>query len=135
MSTVRTQVSTRSRPSLEQQRSLYAWQRTERTSEAYSKIAKGAPALIMSSGLMQALAFWQEKGGDNAKLAEHLCQWLAQRFPRELGDSSFKAVMDGLFHTEDPALLRRATDESLALLRWIRQLAAARRPPEETHNG
>ena len=42
-------------------------------------IAKGLPALIMNSGLMQVLAFCHEKGKAQADVANHLRSWLAGR--------------------------------------------------------
>lgn len=115
---------------LEQRRAHYAWQCVQGCNASdYDKLVKGAPALIMSNGLMQSLAFWQEKGKKQARYAElvkHLCGWLRQRFPEHFPTNSYADVMQGLFNSEDRTLYRRATDETLALLRWLRQFAAAR---------
>lgn len=54
----------KSRPSLDQQRAAYAWQCVQgcnSRNDDYTNLAKAAPALIMNNGLMQALAFYQDK--------------------------------------------------------------------------
>lgn len=106
--------------------------------KTYVVLAKGAPALIMSNGLMQTLSYYQAKAGnDNKKphgvLLEHIIFWLAE----QLGGSKlangetypsskpgFEPTMQALFHA-DSDLYRQATREALSLLRWIRQFAAA----------
>jgi len=128
------------RPTLDQQRAAYGWQcvsEHQADREKYKNLAKSAPALIMNNGLMQTLAFLQDKGKDHHKaLLGHLCQWLGRRFGGEplVGDRRFAAEKDAdyrrvmeSFYNSPSGLYRRATDESLALLRWIRQLAPAHR--------
>ena len=126
------------RPTLDQQRAAYAWQcvsKLEKELGDYINLAKSAPALIMNNGLMQTLAFLQDKGkGHHTALLDHICQWLGRRFGGEpLGgdhrfaaenEADYRRVMESLYNSPS-GLYRRATDESLALLRWIRQLAAA----------
>jgi len=119
--------------SLEQQRAAFAWQKVQGANSEYTTLAKAAPALIMNNGLMQTLAFYQDKDkGHHRVLLGHLVDWLAQRFGgSELtngehypASADFASSMNALLHA-DAALYRRATDESLVLLRWIRQFAAA----------
>lgn len=127
---------------LDQQRAAYAWQQaTEgvtRNSSGYVVLAKGAPALVMSNGLMQTLAFYQAKAGNDGNkphglLLGHICRWLVEQlggaalsdgtvFPN--ADADFQSVMKALFKA-DSDLYRRATRETLALLKWIRQFAGA----------
>jgi CRISPR-associated protein Cmr5 len=108
---------------LEQQRAAYAWEKVQRCSGDYRNLAKGAPALIMINGLMQALAFYESKGKEHHRsLNRHLCEWLRQR--SIVGDASFAGTMVEL-HQADSAKYRRATEEALAVLKWIRQFAAA----------
>lgn len=118
---------------LEQQRAADAWQCAEGCPsahiEAYTKLAKGLPALIMNSGLMQTLAFLEGKGGEHhAELSKHLRQWLAERFPktfpRETGNPNFAPFMQALMQAEPPAF-QQITAEALAWLRWARQIAPA----------
>lgn len=113
--------------SLEQQRAKFAWARVQGCSKNYTNLAKSAPALIMNNGLMQSLAFYQGKGQGKDKeyyldLNRHLCEWLRQRGIVQQAD--FASVMTAL-HGADATTFRRATEETLALLKWIRQFAAA----------
>lgn len=109
---------------LEQKRAKYAWERVQScTRRDYTNLAKSAPALIMNSGLMQTLAFYKSKDKDHHRaLIQHVCGWLeTQGIVRK---SDFAAVMQEL-HSANPAGYRRATEEALAILKWIRQFAAA----------
>lgn len=125
----------------EAERARYAWERTGEARNTlgkafgdYANLTKSAPALIMNSGLMQTIAFYQAKGYQ-AKGGEHhkrlvgdICPWLEQRF-RETSPSpsngSFEAVMNWLSGL-DTATHRLATREAMSLLRWLKQFAAAR---------
>ncbi len=124
--------------SLDQQRAAYSWECVQHIPKDYDKLAKAAPALIMNNGLMQALAFYQDKGKTKESIMDryhalnaHLMRWLGRQFggndfPSEQ-DAYFNTVMPALYNAK-PELFRRATEETLALLRWIRQFAAARAP-------
>lgn len=124
--------------SLDQQRAAYAWQCVQNVPNDYDKLAKAAPALIMNNGLMQALAFYQDKGKTKEGVMDryhalntHLMRWLGRQFggnnfPAEQ-TASFDTVMPALYDAQ-PELFRRATEETLALLRWVRQFAAAKSP-------
>lgn len=115
-----------SRTTLDQQRAAYAWQRVQGCSKEYVNLAKAAPALIMNNGLMQTLAFYESKGKPHhQQLAKHLSGWLHQQ--NHVTASDFNAVMTSLQSTES-SRYRQATEEALALLRWIRQFAAAKAP-------
>ncbi len=114
------------RTTLDQQRAAYAWQRVQGCTKEYVNLAKAAPALIMNNGLMQTLAFYESKGKPHhQQLARHLSDWLHQQ--NQVTDSNFGAVMTSLQSTES-SRYRQATEEALALLRWIRQFAAAEAP-------
>lgn len=130
---------------LDQKRAEYAWEQVsqaaqQRIIEDYTREAKGAPVLIMGSGLMQTLAYLRAKDkAQHLALLGHLCRWLGRtlggapvtdqdRFPPE-ATADFSTVMAAL-HAAPSSLYLRATDESLALLRWIRQFADARKSME-----
>lgn len=112
-------------PSLDQKRAAYAWKVVQSQNEDYGKLAKGAPALIMNNGLMQTLAFYQDKGkAHHTALNKHIIDWLAAYFTHQDNVSvSFDKMMDALLKA-DSQKYRKATEETLALLRWIRQFAA-----------
>ena len=130
---------------LEQQRAQFTWDNATRAKVHlvdgfgdFVNTAKAAPALIMNNGLMQTLAYYQAKGLDdrgqpkkgqehNIALSDTLQRWIG---PRVFGKGSatqapgFNAMMEDLLRAQ-PDQYRRATDEALLILRWIRQFAAA----------
>jgi CRISPR-associated protein Cmr5 len=112
---------------LEQQRALDAWEKCEQYGDAHVIVAKGLPALIMNSGLMQVLAFCHDKGGANEAVATHLRCWLNDRFKfsNTHGDPGFESTMQTLMNAK-PADYQAMTTEAFAWLRWMRQMAAAR---------
>ncbi len=111
---------------LEQKRALDAWRKCSNYSNAAVKTAKGLPALIMNSGLMQVLAFCHDKGDDYEVIATDLRKWLGERFnPRLPKDGEFIKCMEGLLNV-DSRTYQEITVEALAWLKWLRQMAAAR---------
>jgi CRISPR-associated protein Cmr5 len=126
-----------SKPTLEQQRAQDAWncaqQAKQQMGDGYGKYvdaAKGMPALIMNSGLMQVLAFCHEKGQKESgrhheAVATHLRTWLSQRYNGVNRDPGFEALMQGLMQSS-PADYQAITAEAFAWLKWLRQMAAAR---------
>ncbi|MDY0072352.1 MAG: type III-B CRISPR module-associated protein Cmr5 [Thauera sp.] len=119
-------------PTLEQQRAQNAWIACEKYTRDHVNFAKGLPALIMNSGLMQVLAFCHEKGRkDKTRHAEevagHLRSWLAPRFPRVFAKGAdFAPFMQALMSTASPADYQAINAEAFAWLKWLRQMAAAR---------
>ncbi|CAI8771468.1 type III-B CRISPR module-associated protein Cmr5 [Methylocaldum szegediense] len=110
-------------PTLEQQRAAFAWEKVQPCTDEYKNLVKGAPAFIMNNGLMQAMAFYQSKEKDHHFLLNrHLCEWLQRR--SIIREASFKDAMKEL-QQADSATYRLATEEVLAVLKWIRQFAAA----------
>ena len=118
---------------LDQQRAQLAWSyATEgmtRYGKEYKSLAKGAPALIMSNGLMPALAFYNNKSPAAQHLLDDLIRGLSQRLiGQELkagqGNRVFLEFMITLQKCESCDYLRY-TDESLELLKWIRQFLDA----------
>ena len=116
---------------MEQRRAADAWQKAQRCSDEYTKLAKGLPALIMNSGLMQVLAFLEEKGSKDSQchcrdLAQHLRGWLQARFEHVIRSAEFAPFMEALMQAE-PRTYQAITAESVAWLRWMRQMAPAAR--------
>jgi len=110
---------------LEQQRARHAWQKAgegvKQHGKDYVNDAKGLPALIMNSGLMQVMAFLQQKGGRHALLASHLRDWLQTQCGTPL---DFHEFMNELM-AADPRRFQLITAEAMAWLRWLRQMAPA----------
>lgn len=114
---------------LEQMRAADAWARAQGCGDEYQNLAKGLPALIMNSGLMQVMAFLEEKGSKAAQqhcrvLGQQLRDWLCERFPKELPQSDFLSFMQCLMKAE-PRVYQAITAEAFAWLRWVRQMAPA----------
>lgn len=123
---------------LDQQRAAFAWdilpalkKRSPALFDAYTKLSKGAGTLIMQNGLMPTLAFYGDKSGGAASLAGgeehelllgHLLTWLNKR--QYLQAPNFVSAMNGLV-TKTSSDYRAITEETLALLRWIRHFASA----------
>ncbi len=112
---------------MEQRRAHDAWEKAkegiERHGKDYVNDAKGLPALIMNSGLMQVMAFLHQKGGRHTTLGAHLRRWLHERFPEVPED--FEPFMERLMKAK-PREYQEITAEVFAWLRWLRQMAAAR---------
>lgn len=120
---------------LDQQRAAYAWDTVKRAQQAlpefgeFKNLAKGAPALIMGNGLMPSLAFYASRNKRPADaLNEAINGWLATRL---MAGAAFKPVpksypemMERLLKAPS-SFYMQATDETLAMLKWLRQFAAA----------
>ena len=117
---------------LDQKRAAFAWpaasQGVQRHGKDYVTLAKGAPALIMNSGLMPTLAFYDGKSDASKALLNDIAAWFNQRFEgrREYqpAPTRFPEVMAKL-HGNSSAFYVEATDEALEILKWIRQFVDA----------
>ena len=114
---------------LEQQRAQNAWEVSLKYEKEHVNIAKGLPALIMNSGLMQVLAFAHEKGNQHEIVAADLRVWLFRRNSKqaEAPDPGFEAFMKVLMQAK-PQSYQAINAEAFAWLKWLRQMAAARNP-------
>lgn len=113
---------------LEQQRAAYAWKCVNSVGpqqrEEYKNLAKAMPMMVMNSGLMQTLAFLEEKGkAHHAALRDHVIHWITKQGQGER-PMPFAQLMPELLKAE-PVRFRQFTAETHAILRWIRQLASA----------
>ena len=114
---------------MEQQRAADTWEKAQRCSEEYmSSSPRGCP-LIMNSGLMQVLAFLEEKGAKESQrhcrdLSHHLRTWLQARFANTIPSAAFSPFMQALMQIDDPRTYQAITAEAFAWLRWMRQMAA-----------
>jgi CRISPR-associated protein Cmr5 len=117
---------------LDQIRAEFAWGRVQNPSKEYRGLAKSLPALVMTNGLMQALAFLEGKGKpDHKRLLADVLTWLSGERVRVLPPEGrgFRPAMECL--AKMPALeYQRATEEAQAILKWIRQLADTLSPGE-----
>ena len=118
---------------LDQQRATLAWGyakdgMTQHGTE-YKNLAKGAPALIMNSGLMPTLAFYAGK----SRAAQHLMDDLIRGMSKRLGAQDLKPGQGAVLFPHFMEMLQKSesrdylryTDEALELLKWIRQFVDA----------
>lgn len=114
---------------LEQKRAAHAWKVSEEYDKDHVSIVKSLPALIMNSGLMQVLAFSHEKSGKHEMVAADLRAWLASRiYKGEITeDPSFHVFMQKLMEAK-PQEYQYIHTEAFAWLKWLRHMAAARKP-------
>ncbi len=115
---------------LDQQRAALAWQYAtagmrSQFGKEYKGLAKGGPALIMNSGLMPTLAYYNAKGNAAQHLLDDLIRGLSQRLANQelkagQGRQLFSTFMQALQKCDSKDYLRN-TDEALELLKWIRQ--------------
>jgi CRISPR-associated protein Cmr5 len=119
---------------LDQQRAAFAWECAQqgiaRFNKEYMALAKGAPALIMNSGLMPALAFYSAKSDASKLLLDDLIRGLSSRIWKQnlkagQGNQVFSQFMQTLQQRTDSSGYMRATDEALEILKWIRQFVDA----------
>lgn len=113
------------RLTIEQRRALDAWKKCSDYDKEKVNAAKGLPALIMNSGLMQVLAFCHEKGEALEQVSKDLQSWLAGRFKELSGKQNFESFMEALLQA-DSRRYQEITIEALAWLKWLRQMSAAR---------
>ena len=114
---------------LDQQRAALAWGYATAAmktgfAKKYRNLAKGAPALIMNSGLMPTLAFYNGKDSEHKALLADLLAGMSQRLQPNPQPNGFQAFMVHLQKSESRDYLRY-TDEALELLKWIRQFVDA----------
>lgn len=107
---------------LEQIRAQHAWNAANDCTKEFKNLAKGAPAMVMSNGLMPSLAFWQSKGNQHQKLAAAVLNWLNQR--NLVNNADFRQAMESL-QQSDSTRFMQATGETLEYLKWLRNFASA----------
>ncbi|MDP2368760.1 type III-B CRISPR module-associated protein Cmr5 [Rhodoferax sp.] len=114
---------------LDQQRAALAWGYATAAmktgfAKKYKNLAKGAPALIMNSGLMPTLAFYNSKDPEHKALLEDLLAGLSTRLKPSPQPKNFQEFMVHLQKCKSQDYLRM-TDEALELLKWMRQFVDA----------
>ena len=112
--------------SMDQIRAEEAWNMVKGTNKEYANLAKAAPALIMDNGLMQTLAFFENKKGAATNLGEHIRTWVWKKLNPEkrFENVKFEEFMGWLIEKDSDCYMQ-ATEEALEVLRWIRQFASA----------
>lgn len=110
---------------LEQQRAQCAWQMAqvgvEKHGKEYVNTCKGLSALIMTSGLMQTMAFLEQKGGRHGLIGQQIRDWLHERYH---SPKAFEPFMQAMFMANS-ATYQKVNNEVFALIKWLRHFAAA----------
>jgi CRISPR-associated protein Cmr5 len=124
----------RMRLTLDQKRANYAWKHIENTKvdiNEFTSVSKSIPSLIMNSGLMQTFAFMKskEKSASYKVLLDIILEWLCER--QLISKSGFREAMEELFKSGSFHFMQ-TTNETMELLRWIRQFADARKATQST---
>ena len=118
---------------LDQQRAALAWGYATAAvatpfAKKYKNLAKGAPALIMNSGLMPTLAFYSskdpKKDPEHLALLQDLLAGLSTRLKPMPQPKNFQEFMVHLQKSKSQDYLQM-TDEALELLKWLRQFVDA----------
>lgn len=127
---------------LDQKRAALAWgyakAGTANHPSSYKNLAKGAAALIMNSGLMPTLAFYNGKDKAAQCLLDDLICGLSQRINGQSmlpgqGQQVFSHFMEMLQKIDSHEYLRY-TNEALELLTWIRQFVDAVELTKDAHS-
>ncbi len=124
------------RQTIEQQRARFALGRVREVASKkyggkYRQEVQGLPAMILTNGLGQTLAFLRakSKGGraddEHAAAYQHLCSWICLQMGWT-GD-----LLERVTAT-DVAGYRRAQLEALAVLGWLKRFAEAELPEAGT---
>jgi CRISPR-associated protein Cmr5 len=116
---------------LQQERAASAWAQIEQVElendkfkKEYGSLVRGLPAMILSDGLAQTLAFLLAKGKDDRTKPhyvayQHLSSWVCRRLETD------KDLLDWVLH-KSSADYRRAASESLAYLHWLKRFVEAK---------
>jgi len=132
------------RQTKEQERAKYAWECVEKAqatlrkdASEYGQLARGLPAFIQTNGLGQTLAFLLSKGKNDSRkphqqLYLHLSEWTTE----QLGWGKSDKLMQELTRpNHDSNDYRRATNEVMALLIWLRRFAEAQLIKDDKQEG
>jgi CRISPR-associated protein Cmr5 len=101
----------------------------------YSSLAKKFPALVLTNGLGQALAFLRAKGKDSRgrdrpefqNLYRHISVWVSNQIYNAANDDKLlERLIGGVPGADcDSNAYRRATTETLAFITWLKRFAEA----------
>jgi CRISPR-associated protein Cmr5 len=119
---------------IEQKRASTAWDniqevKNEKFEAKYSGWAKKFPALVLTNGLGQALAFLRAKNKDEHRaLYTHFSRWVTSQIYRKSDDELLEHLIGPHSNSGD---YRRATTEALAFAAWLKRFAEAELKSEE----
>lgn len=122
---------TTNQQTLQQQRAASAWAQVDwvemhendKFKKEYGSLIRGLPAMILSDGLAQTLAFLLAKGKEDrtkphSAAYQHLSVWVCQRLKT---DDLLQWILQ-----KPSADYRRAASEVLAYLHWLKRFVEAK---------
>ncbi len=120
---------------IEHQRAAWAWKQVEAVhhdiEDSYRVMIKTVPSLISQSGLLAALAYLDTRTGTNKdaaqKVYEHLQSWLVATDKQRGGTLKDTQHLLPALAEADTRLHRQRTDETMAILSWLRRFADVQR--------
>jgi CRISPR-associated protein Cmr5 len=100
-------------------------QPNDKLKSRYSALARKVPAMIQTNGLGQALAFLRAKAGRNKEsehwlIYGHISAWVMKQLNQDEAGSLLEWVVQN-----DSPTYRRATNEAMAFLNWLKRWAEA----------
>ncbi|GIV22469.1 MAG: hypothetical protein KatS3mg025_0128 [Bacteroidia bacterium] len=111
-----------------------------RAAKEYKGLIRRFPSLVRTAGLGQALAFLASKASSAPERANNPHHWLANTLwdwwrQSPLGPSASTAAsfLDWIVRESTLVTYRKATQEVLAYLFWLKRFAEAFIPDETTH--
>lgn len=90
----------------------------------FAQLARAAPADIMTMGLGQTVAFWFSSGKSHHQLM--IQQVKAYLEEQQLITNAQQDLLNWIISTNDILIYRRATQETLAFLIWVKRFAEAK---------
>lgn len=125
--------------SIEQARAAFAWECAKGKDKQYGSQVNKVPAYIKTNGLLNMMAFFYPKSGDEKEeILNDICRWLVGEnncndYPlisedelsnrENLKESVLTYLLD--IQKSDARFLIQCTSEVLALMNWLRRFANA----------
>ncbi|HEU4962828.1 MAG TPA: type III-B CRISPR module-associated protein Cmr5 [Bacilli bacterium] len=121
---------------LDQERSRYALNTIKKRAadpkaHEYGQYIRKLPTMILMNGYGQAMAFLSGKGKD--QILEDVAKWLLDRLPTKSSTNvaTGERLLEEIFSHWDTRDYRRAEQETLRLLTWMKLFADAFLPEAE----
>lgn len=134
-------MSKSTRQTVEQCRAAQAWHDIKaikddknKKEDEYKSLVRSIPAMVLSHGLGQTLAFLRSKGYEGGKLKGdkphgalycHLSNWVCEQMGWGKNSDLLLTKLTSDPQTATTANYRRATVETLAYIQWLKRFAEA----------
>jgi CRISPR type III-B/RAMP module-associated protein Cmr5 len=124
------------RKSIQQNRAKHAWTYAEESKskgdklkDKYKSHVREFPMLVLTSGLVNAVAFAREKGASDSGwklIYEHLGKWLRTDSEQTMFSFEEKELIHALLtiSTSDSSQMRFLTNETISLFTWLKRFVS-----------